>query len=152
MKKQERFMHKCVTDEYPIEKFKKLIEISIDIAEAFIMTLEDGFDYDSSSIASYGEKYGSSQHSTVSKIESILISQMLRKEQMENFLNSYFGAYNYLNSEEKKIFNATFIDRMTDVKIIIEYDTYSDYIQLVRNSAIVKFCLRSGLNKFIDLV
>ena len=77
---------------------------------------------------------------------------VLLKEILSNFLNCYFSAYSTLNKDEKDIFDATFVDRLTDQEIIGKYKTYSKHITQVRKSAIIKFCLKSGLDKFVDLI
>ena len=117
-KRRTDFLNDYVASQYPIEKFKELIFITLDIVENFLLTLECGYNYNSSSIASYGEKYGSSQRNTNSKIESIIIKNMKDEEKMSNFLNCYFSAYSTLNKDEKDIFDVTFVDRLTDQEII----------------------------------
>lgn len=151
-KRGNMFLSDFVVDQFPIDKFKELIFITVEIVENFLLTFEKGFNYDSSSIASYKEKYGSSQRSTKSKIESIVIKNYDDEEVMSDFLNSYFTAYNILNYDEKKIFNATFIDNLSDSEIIEKYHTYSKFINKVRKSAIVRFCLCSGLINFVDII
>lgn len=151
-KRRTEFLNEYVANQYPIEKFKELIFITLDIVENFLLTLENGYNYNSTSIASYEEKYGSSQRNTNSKIESIIIKNMRDEEKMSQFLNCYFIAYNTLNKEEKDIFDATFIDRLTDQEIIYKYKTYSKHITQVKKSAVIKFCLRSGLDKFVDVI
>ena len=91
-KRRTDFLNDYVANQYPIEKFKELIFITLDIVENFLLTLECGYNYNSSSIASYGEKYGSSQRNTNSKIESIIIKNMKDEEKMSNFLNLYFSS------------------------------------------------------------
>lgn len=151
-KRRTEFLNEYVANQYPIEKFKELIFITLDIVENFLLTLENGYNYNSTSIASYEEKYGSSQRNTDSKIESIIIKNMRDEEKMSQFLNCYFIAYNTLNKDEKDIFDATFIDRLTDQEIIDKYKTYSKHITQVKKSAVIKFCLRSGLDKFVDVI
>lgn len=151
-KRRTEFLNEYVANQYPIEKFKELIFITLDIVENFLLTLENGYNYNSTSIASYEEKYGSSQRNTNSKIESIIIKNMRDEEKMSQFLNCYFIAYNTLNKDEKDIFDATFIDRLTDQEIIDKYKTYSKHITQVKKSAVIKFCLRSGLDKFVDVI
>ena len=58
----------------------------------------------------------------------------------------------YIFKDEKDIFDATFVDRLTDQEIIGKYKTYSKHITQVRKSAIIKFCLKSGLDKFVDVI
>ena len=167
-KRRTMFLTDFIANQYPIEKFKEIIFVTLDIVENFLLTLESGFDYNSVSIASYGEKYGSSQRNTHSKVESICIKNMQTQEKMTEFLESYFDAYRSLNQDEKNIFDATFIDKLTDLEIIEKYmkktnikyhlftfesyNTHSKQIRTVRKSAIVRFCLRAGLDKFVDKI
>ncbi len=152
VRKKSDFLSEYVTNQYPIDKFKKLIFISIDIVQAFLIALEEGYDYSLSSISLYTEKYGSSVRNNNSKVESILIKNMSSEEDMKKFLSCYFRAYMLLNDEERLMFDVTFIEKLTDMQIIIKYDTYPDHIQLVRKNTIVKFCLKSGLDKFVNVI
>ena len=152
MEKSSVFLKDKITKQYPLSKFTKLIELSIDMVENFLITLEEGFNYDSTTLASYEIKYTSNYANTSSKVETLFIKNISEKEDMEKFLYSYYSAYKILNDEEKQIFNATFIDHLSDTEIMIKYDSYFEKISYVRRSAIVRFCLKSGLNKFIDLV
>lgn len=149
-KRRTDFLTDFIANQYPIEKFKEIIFITLDIVDNFLLTLENGFEYNSTSIASYGEKYCSPNRNINSKVESILIKNMQTEEKMTQFLESYFNAYHSLNNYEKDIFDATFIDRLTDIEIIEKYKTHSKQIRVVRKSAIVRFCLKAGLDKFVD--
>ena len=151
-KRRSMFLSDYIVEQYPIEDYKEIIFITLDIVENFLLVLERVFNYDSTSVASYGEKYGSSQRNNNSKIESIYIKNLQTQEAMENFLKTYFDAYNSLNQDEKDIFDATFIDKLCDLEIIARYNTHSKHIRMVRKSAIVRFTLRSGLNNFISLI
>ncbi len=151
-KRRSIFLSDYIVEQYPIEDYKEIIFITLDIVENFLLVLERGFSYDSTSVASYGVKYGSSQKNNSSKIESIYIKNLQTQEAMENFLESYFDAYNSLNQDEKDIFDATFIDGLSDLEIIAKYNTHSKHIRMVRKSAIVRFTLRAGLNKFVNLI
>lgn len=146
------FLNNDVIKQYPNKKYMKLVSICVDIAINFLITLEDGFDYNSTSIASYGEKYGSSQRNTSSRVESILIKNMESKEKMKDFLDAFFNTYNNLNSEEQIIFNAVYFEHLTEEEITREYHVNSNYVVQARRSATIKFCLKSGLDRFINLV
>lgn len=141
-----------VANQYPVEKYKELIFIALDLVENFLLILENGFDYNSTSIAAYGEKYGSSQRNTSSKIEKIVFKNMDDEEEIKKFLNSFYNAYNLLTGEEKKYFDATFIDKLKDIDIVEKYHTYAKNVVDVRRNAIIKFCLKSGLNRFADVI
>lgn len=151
MKKRTLFLTDYIANQYPIDKFKDIILITLDIVENFLLTLERGFDYNSITINTFEEKY-SSTYSSSSKIESIYIKNLKNHDSMINFLECFYNAYKSLNTDEKVIFDATFIDKLTDLEIIEKYNTYSNYINIVRKSAIVRFCLKAGLDRFVDVI
>lgn len=150
--KKATILNEYITNQYPVDKYKKLISLSLDIVENFLLSLESGFNYNSIPVTSYSEKYGSFHRNIDSKIESLYIKNMNTKEEMEKFLDSFFGAYNSLSEEEQNIFNATFIEGLTDLEIMEKYNTHCRYIREVRKSTIVRFCLKSGLDKFVDVI
>ncbi len=152
MKKRSFFLSDYIVNQYPIDKYKEIIFITLDIVQNFLLILENGFNYNSVSINSFETKYVSKNNRNNSKIESIYIKNMKTRETMTNFIECYFNAYKTLSQEEKDIFDATFIDGLTDLEIIEKYNTYANYISIVRKSAIVRFCLKAGLDKFSDLI
>lgn len=151
-KRRSNFLSEFVANQYPIDKFRLLIIDALDLADNFQLILDSGFNYDSSSISSYGDKYGLSKYNKNSKVESLYIKYFDDEEKMKNFLAIFWNAYDLLNEEEKEIFDATFINKMTDIEIADIYKTHTHRIILVRRSAIVRFCLRTGLDKFVYLV
>lgn len=151
-KRRSLFLTEYVANQYPIEKFKELIFILLDMVDNSLLTLETGYNYDSSSISTYGEKYGSSHININSRVETLYIKNLDDEKKLEQLLNIYFLSYETLNQDEKNIFDATFFDRLTDVEIIEKYKTYPKFVTKVRKSAVVKFCLRSGLDKFVDAI
>lgn len=44
---KKTILNEYITNQYPIEKYKKLITLSLDIVENFLLKLESGFDYNS---------------------------------------------------------------------------------------------------------
>ena len=141
-KRRKNNLTDYVASQYPIEKYKQLIFITLDLVENFLLVLENGFDYNSATIASYGEKYGSSQRNTSSRIEKIVFKNMDDEEAIKSFLNSYYNAFNILTDEERKYFSAAFIDKLSDSEIIEKYHTYYKNVVDVRRNAIIKFCLK----------
>ena len=92
-KKRNVFLSDYVVKQYPISDFKKIIFITLDIVENFLLSLENGFDYNSLTIASYSEKYASFQKNKNSKIETIYLQNIDTNDKMQEFLKSYFNAY-----------------------------------------------------------
>ena len=74
------------------------------------------------------------------------------QEKMISFIESYFSAYHSLNEDEKKLFYCTFMEGLTDTEIFDKLKMYSKQVSSIRKSAIIKFCLKTGLNRFVDLV
>lgn len=151
-KRRDKFLNDFIANQYPVDKFKQLIIDALDLAENFQLILDSDFDYNSSSIVSYGEKFGFSKYRKNSKVESLCIKHFNDEEKMREFLAVFWNAYDLLNDEEKQIFNATFIEGLTDLEIADIYKTHTHRIVFVRRSAIVRFCLRTGLDKFVYLV
>lgn len=77
---------------------------------------------------------------------------MATEDAIRKFLNSYYSALTSLNNFEKTIFIVSFIEGLTDLQIIEEYNTNSKEIRRARDSAVVKFSIKSGLYKFIDVI
>lgn len=149
---KSKYMNPVLAKQYPLKILKDIIYISTEIVENFLIELEEGFNYDSASICLYEEKYYSKGQNSGSKIDSLLIKNMQTELAMKKFLNSYYSALESLNEFEKKIFKASFIDGLTDLQIIEEFNTNSKEIIRARNSAVVKFCIKSGLIKFVGLI
>ena len=150
--KKSKYMNQSLVKQYPLNDLKDVIYISTDIVEIFLIELEEGFNYDSTSICSYEKKYSTSISGKSSKIESLLIKNMSTEDAMRKFLNRYYSALASLNNFEKIIFVASFVEGLTDLQIIEEYNTNSKEIRRARDSAVVKFSIKSGLYKFIDVV
>lgn len=147
--KRSPYLSEELTSQYPIEKFKKLILDVIDIVENFIIELGDESKYDSSSTAKYDEAIGTHQFSTNSKIESMLIKMYDQEPKKREFIDKYFKVLKSLDKLERKAFICTFIKGM-ETEDLIEILKLSDKpVRRIKKSAIVRFALRLGLDKFI---
>lgn len=147
--KRSLYLSEELTSQYPIEKYKKLILDVIDIVENFIIELGDESKYDSSSTAKYEECVGSHQFSTSSKIESMLIKMYDQEPKKREFIDKYFKVLKSLDKLERKAFICTFIKGM-ETEDLIEVLKLSDKpVRRIKKSAIVRFSIRLGLDKFI---
>ena len=146
------FLSDYVVKQYPIEAYKQLIKFAYEFADNFKLTLDEGFDYDSSSGVPLDENMGFSKYRKKSKIESMCLKFYKDDTRMREFLDIFNNAHDFLNKEEQNILDATFDDKLSDVEIMDKYNVNSRYIGKVRKSAIIRFCLKSGLNKVVILV
>ena len=90
MEKSSVFLKDKITKQYPLSKFTKLIELSIDMVENFLITLEEGFNYDSTTLASYEIKYTSNYANTSSKVETLFIKNIISFIFIFFFVDIYF--------------------------------------------------------------
>lgn len=147
--KRSLYMSEKISRQYPIEKFKGLIINVIEIVENFIIELGDEDKYDSSSTARYDECIGSHQFSTSSKIESMLIRMYSEEDKKRQFIDKYFKALESLEKLERKVIIYTFIDCLEYDEICEKLGLCSQTVSKIKKSAIVRFSIKLGLDKFV---
>ena len=147
--KRSLYMSEKISRQYPIEKFKGLIINVIEIVENFIIELGDEDKYDSSSTARYDECIGSHQFSTSSKIESMLIRMYSEEDKKRQFIDKYFKALESLEKLERKVIIYTFIDCLEYDEVCEKLGLCSQTVSKIKKSAIVRFSIKLGLDKFV---
>ena len=147
--KRSPYLSEEVSKQYPIEKFKGLIINVIDIVENFILELGDENKYNSSSTAKYEECIGSHQFSTTSKIESMLIRMYDEEDKKRQFIDKYFKALESLEKTERKVIIYTFINCIEFEVICEKIECSPQTLSKIKKSAIVRFALKLGLDKFV---
>ncbi len=150
-KKRNDFLSEFLVSQYPVDTFKLIINAVLDIVETFIVELEEDNYLSLSSTARYDERVGSSQRTTSSKIESMCIKKMHTDAKKKEFIYKYGQALNSLNKEEKQVFVNIFIKKMDVLSIYDEMKINSTQFGIIRKSAIVRFSIKMGLEKFIPL-
>lgn len=150
-KRRSDYLSNFVADQYPIETLKVIIFATLDIVDNFILSLGEEYYLNSSSISNYEERLGSFQKGTSSKVESMCIKQMSTEPKMKEFIKKYGIALKSLNEEEKAVFICTFIKRLDNLSILSKLKMHSEQLKMIRKSAIVRFSIKMGLVKFIDL-
>ena len=147
--KRSPYISDEISKQYPIDELKGFIINVIDIVENFILELGDENKYNSSSTAKYEECMGSHQFCTTSKIESMLIRLYDQEPKKREFIDKYFKALESLNIMEKKIFIATFIRCSLVEEICEDNQISSKTVNRIKKSAIIRFSLKLGLDKFV---
>ena len=149
--RKSEYLDEFVVNQYPIEILKKIIFATLDIVDNFIITLGEESYLDSSSISNYEERLGSFNSNPSSKIESIYINQLSTDSKMKEFILKYGNALNSLNSGEREVFVAAFIKGEDNISIQDELKICPIQLNIIKKSAIVRFSLKLGLDKFINL-
>ncbi len=150
-KRRSDYLSDFVANQYPIETLKTIIFAVLDIVENFIIELGEENHINTISTCRYDEVVGSSPRNTSSKIESICIRQMKTEPLMKEFIRKYGDALNSLNREEKQVFIYTFIKKENNITILSDLKMHSVQLNAIRKSAIVRFSIKMGLEKFIPL-
>lgn len=96
-------------------------------------------------------KIGGAKRPSSNQMDSMLIRDYQTKETMQQVLLKYKMAFNNLNDSEKEVFRLSFIGHLKDFDICDELCIYQKKLIQIRNSAMIRFCLYLGLDKFIDL-
>ena len=150
-KRRSEYLSEFVANQYPVEVLKKIIIAVLDIVENFIVELEEDKYLNTYTTNRYEERIGSFQLCVSSKVESMCIKNMSTELQKRNFIAKYGMALNSLNREEKQVFIYTFIKRENNLTILSDLKMHPDQLTVIRKSAIVRFSIKLGLEKFIPL-
>ena len=148
--KTNEFLSDFIVNQYDILKLRNVINVFINIVYEFEMMIND--DYFKIKRTSNGEiKVGGDKKPPSNRVESLTIMKYDSKSKMEDILLKYKMATNYLNEYEKLIFNKTFLEGKTNIEICQELYIYDTKLTKIRNSAIIRFCLYLGLDKFTNI-
>lgn len=150
-KKRTDFLSGFVVEQYPIDILKQIINSVVDIVDNFIIELGEDEYLSLSSTSRYDERVGSSQRNTTSKIETMCIKKMKFEEKMKEFIYKYGQALNFLNREERQVFIHLFIKKSDTLTIYDDMKIGSNQYNVIKKSAIVRFSIKMGLEKFVPL-
>lgn len=150
-KKRTDFLSGFVVEQYPIDILKQIINSVVDIVDNFIIELGEDEYLSLSSTSRYDERVGSSQRNTTSKIETMCIKKMKSEEKMKEFIYKYGQALNFLNREERQVFIHLFIKKSDTLTIYDDMKIGSNQYNVIKKSAIVRFSIKMGLEKFVPL-
>lgn len=146
-KRRSEFMCDFVVNQFPIDKFKEMIFAYLDLIESFESILSDD-NYYIRITPKYELKLGATRMPTSSKIESFIINKYDNKDKMEDCILKFPVAFNNLNKEEQRVFVETFIHNKKDVEINEQLGLHSVLLNTIRKSAIVRFSLVLGFDKY----
>lgn len=148
--KANEFLSDFIVKQFDLVKYRDLTYAFLEIAITIEAMLND--EYYKIRFDSGGDlKVGGIKKPSSNQMDSMMIRDFQTKEKMQQVLLKYKMAYNSLNDLEKDVFKLSFIDRLKDFDICDELCIYQKKLIQSRNSAMIRFCLYLGLDKFIDL-
>lgn len=146
---QNQFLSDYIIKQFDVKKFKKMIVAFLSIVDNF-QHIIDKDEYYIKYTANYEVRVGGSKKPASSKVESFIIKKYDTEDKKEQLLLKYKNAFNCLNPIERKVFVATFLENKTNLDLCDELVTYDQKINSIRKSAIVRFCLKLGFERFVD--
>lgn len=148
--KSNEYLSDFIVKQFNLIKYRALTNAFLEITLTLEAMLND--EYYRIRFDSGGDlKLGGAKRPSSSQMESMLIRDYQTKETMQQVLLKYKMAFNNLNDNEKEVFRLSFIEHLKDLDICDELCIYQKKLIQIRNSAMIRFCLYLGLDKFIDL-
>lgn len=139
-----------ITEQFDLKAYQKLITKFLVIIEQFQLMLSD--DEFRIKFDSHDEiKVGRNKKPTNSKVESLLLIEYDNRNKKEELLLKYKVGFNSLTDCERKVFKGVFIDYLTMNQICEKYLLYPDKVNYIKKSAIIRFCLATGLDKYQEI-
>jgi len=145
-----QYLSNFIVNQFNVKKFQKMIKAFLNLVENF-QVLIDADDYYIKITPTYEIKVGGSKKPTSSKIESFVFNQYNTIEKQKELLLKFKNALNSLNEIERKVFVSIFINNLTTADLCEDLIIYPDKLNVIKKSAIVKFCLKLGFDKFMDI-
>lgn len=110
-------------------------------------------DYNIKITSSYEMKLSSrTKFSTTSRVESFLISKYDSDDKLKELLYKYSKAFNTMTKPERELFSKYFIKEEKKSIVMRDMGIYQYQFDPIKKSAVVKFCLVLGLDKYTEVI
>lgn len=151
-KMKERILSDFIIQQYDIEKMEELTIAFINLVETALIKLIDD-DYDIKITPSYEMRViGNPIISTSSKIESFLISKYDNDDKLKELLYKYSKSFNNMTIAEREIITKVYIKDEKKTNVMLDMNLHQYQFDSIRKSAIVKFCLVLGIDKYVEVI
>lgn len=149
---KERILSDFIINQYDIEKMEELTIAFINLVETALIKLTDD-DYDIKITPSYEMKViGNPIISSSSKIESFLISKYDNDDKLKELLYKYSKSFNNMTIAEREIITKVYIKDEKKTNVMLDMNLHQYQFDSIRKSAIVKFCLVLGIDKYVEVI
>jgi len=150
---REKILSNFITNQYDIKKLEEVTKTFLELIDAVILILADE-SYNIKITPSYELKitgYSSSRNVT-SKVESFIIHKYDSEEKLKDLVYKYSKSFNGMTKLERVLFTKIFINKEKKTRIMEDMGLYQYQFDPIKKSAIVKFCLVLGLDKYTNII
>lgn len=149
---KEKILSEFITNQYNIGKLENVIKIFLNLTDTAILILANE-DYSIKITPSYEMKLtGNPQVSVSSRIESFLIGKYNTDDKLKELLYKYLKSFNNMTKIEREVFTKIFIKQEKKSSVMLDLHLYQYQFDPIKKSAVVKFCLVLGLDKYTEVI
>ena len=150
---RETILSDFITSQYNIRKLEEVTKTFLELIDTVILILADD-SYNIKITPSYELKITgySSVRNVTSKVESFVIHKYDSEEKLKDLVYKYSKSFNNMSKVERELFTKIFINKEKKTYVMEEMGLYQYQFDPIKKSAIVKFCLVLGLDKYINAI
>lgn len=137
--------------QFDVKKLEEIVKAFLELVETATLILDDK-DYYIRITPTYEVELAgkSSVRNTCSKIETFMIYEYDSKDKLRDLIAKYPSAVEKLTKEEKELFIRCFINKEKKTYIQEAMILHQYQYDRLKKSAIIKFCVCLGLDKYIN--
>lgn len=150
---RETILSDFITSQYNIRKLEEVTKTFLELIDTVILILADD-SYNIKITPSYELKITgySSVRNVTSKVESFVIHKYDSEEKLKDLVYKYSKSFNNMTKVERELFTKIFINKEKKTYVMEEMGLYQYQFDPIKKSAIIKFCLVLGLDKYVNAI
>ena len=150
---KEKLLSDFITSQYNIRKLEEVTKAFLELIDTVILLLADD-SYNIKITPSYELKITgySNVRNVSSKVESFIIHKYDSEEKLKDLVFKYSKSFNSMTKLERELFTKLFINKEKKTYIMQDMRLYQYQFDPIKKSAVVKFCLVLGLDKYINAI
>lgn len=150
---KEKLLSDFITSQYNIRKLEEVTKAFLELIDTVILILADD-SYNIKITPSYELRITgySNVRNVSSKVESFIIHKYDSEEKLKDLVFKYSKSFNSMTKLERELFTKLFINKEKKTYIMQDMGLYQYQFDPIKKSAIVKFCLVLGLDKYTNII
>ena len=150
---KEKLLSDFITSQYNIRKLEEVTKAFLELIDTVILILADD-SYNIKITPSYELKITgySNVRNVSSKVESFIIHKYDSEEKLKDLVFKYSKSFYSMTKLERELFTKLFINKEKKTYIMQDMGLYQYQFDPIKKSAVVKFCLVLGLDKYINAI
>ena len=150
---RETILSDFITSQYNIRKLEEVTKTFLELIDTVILILADD-NYNIKITPSYELRITgySNVRNVTSKVESFVIHKYDSEEKLKDLVFKYSKSFNNMSKTERELFTKIFINKEKKTYVMEEMGLYQYQFDPIKKSAVVKFCLVLGLDKYINAI